>query len=198
MSTRDLLGKRLLELMKKNNISASQLSRDLKISRSVIERLKKGMSDPRLSTLESLAGFFQTTLDGLFYDLKINNYMFINVSKLKLNQDLTIDITPTEKKIYVPDELLGSDIIATTLQTSAMTPTFQEDHIIFVERNAPIKNNNYALVAIENEFQILFRKIQIEGKNSILVPENSNFGPIKMQEKDIFIGLVRYYYGILL
>lgn len=72
---------RILDLMKKNNITAKQLTSDLEISNSSISDWKRGKGKPSSDAIVKMAEYFNVTTDYLLLGTTCNKTNNINLTE---------------------------------------------------------------------------------------------------------------------
>ncbi|HBH0239031.1 TPA: helix-turn-helix transcriptional regulator [Clostridioides difficile] len=72
---------RILDLMKKNNITAKQLTNDLEISNSSVSDWKKGKGKPSSDAIVKMAEYFNVTTDYLLLGITCDKTNNINLTK---------------------------------------------------------------------------------------------------------------------
>ncbi|PXV85133.1 helix-turn-helix protein [Lachnotalea glycerini] len=97
--------KRLKKLREKRNLSLSELALSLGLAKSLLWRYEAGKSEPGLSTLITLAEYFEVTLDWIAGNGDINSIQYKNYENA-INKCVKEDITPEklEKLIDVIKE----------------------------------------------------------------------------------------------
>jgi transcriptional regulator with XRE-family HTH domain len=61
-----VIAKKIVELRKKEGLTREKVAFGADLSKTTITKLEEGVSDPRISTLEKLAIFFNVPLKNLF------------------------------------------------------------------------------------------------------------------------------------
>ncbi|HBG1029190.1 TPA: helix-turn-helix transcriptional regulator [Clostridioides difficile] len=72
---------RILDLMKKNNITAKQLTNDLEISNSSVSDWKKGKGKPSSDAIVKIAEYFNVTTDYLLLGITCNKTNNTNLTE---------------------------------------------------------------------------------------------------------------------
>ena len=71
-----MIGKKLKELLKENNIKQRELAEKLQLSKQAISQYTNDQRDPDLLTLKKIAEFFGISTDELLEDIKEIDYEF--------------------------------------------------------------------------------------------------------------------------
>ncbi|MFA6301665.1 MAG: helix-turn-helix transcriptional regulator [Legionella sp.] len=105
------LSQNLSRLMKENNVSESELSRALGLPYNTIHRLISGdTTDPRISTLKSIAAYFNVSLDALFNP---NSLSYVNENmkseESEINEALLHYILKHSHRLYPATQGTNSD-----------------------------------------------------------------------------------------
>ena len=88
MNEKILLGKRIRELRKKQNLSQEKLAEAIKVEPATISNIENGKNYPSLTNLENIAKVLNTTFMNIFdYNHKRNNENLINEINILLKQN---------------------------------------------------------------------------------------------------------------
>lgn len=71
-----MIGKKLRELLKENNMKQIELAEKLQLSKQAISNYINDIRDPDLLTLKKIAKFFDVTTDELLEDIEEVDYEF--------------------------------------------------------------------------------------------------------------------------
>lgn len=83
------LGKRIIEMRKKNNLSQEQLAEKLEVSRQTISNWENGKFYPDIDALVRISRYFNISLDDLLnYDDKVLDYLKESTNVVKSNRKL--------------------------------------------------------------------------------------------------------------
>ncbi len=187
-------------LIKKTCISESELARKVNLPRATINRLTSGKTpDPRASTLNAIAEYFDISLDQLLGKQplsELNNahpYSDISIPVLSW-EEAKIWEKRSNKSIYQDwitiNPLTETGKFALKVNGDAMTPKFSENTLLIIDPDKVPKNRDYVIAFIRKTDEILFRQLIIDGNHKILKPINEIFPCITMEKNDILIGTV--------
>ncbi|WP_235698580.1 helix-turn-helix domain-containing protein, partial [Clostridioides difficile] len=86
---------RIKELREEKGISLDKLSEDLHINKSTLSRIENGLREPKKSTIEEYANYFDVSTDYLLGRTDVRNSLFIN----KNEKDYDAENFKTEKEL---------------------------------------------------------------------------------------------------
>ncbi|HHF7375594.1 helix-turn-helix domain-containing protein [Legionella bozemanae] len=191
----------LSRLLKSHNMSESEFSRQSNIPRITISRLiNRRTPDPRSSTLEAIAKFFNISLDQLLGKKplnlhsdtkKIDDISYIPILEWQDSSnwiDKYNNYLSSGRVVFVSGK--KDSLFALKTSGDAMWPNFPENTILIIDPIKEVKNKSFVLAYIEKEKEILFRQIFIEGSYKILRAINSIFPPIQIENNDQIIGVI--------
>lgn len=197
----------LKKLLEKFNLNTLELSRRTGISQPVIYRLMTGEThDPKLSTVLTLANYFDITLECLigetvnFSSAEISNKKSSfevplltwkqAVNHLTLAQDI---LSSTEKTLINFKPI--SNIFALKTEDDSMLPIFPKGTLLIVngDQKHP-QNGNYIIAKIGTNKKALFRQFIIDNEISYLKSLNPDAAKYRIalfdKKKDICCGVL--------
>jgi transcriptional regulator with XRE-family HTH domain len=172
------------DLMKANNISESQLARELGISLMTIRRVVSGETeDPRISTLRLIADYFNVSIDSILEQtnmpmtcMKNNKPLFIpilNWDVLKNPQSWKeIDMKTWEKwyPIVNSESLqLTGDAFAIESKAS-MQPRFPQGTILVINPHESPRDNDIVIIKTLKAYDVSLRELIIDYPKWLLQP----------------------------
>jgi transcriptional regulator with XRE-family HTH domain len=172
------------DLMKANNISESQLARELGISLMTIRRVVSGETeDPRISTLRLIADYFNVSIDSILEQtnmpmtcMKNNKPLFIpilNWDVLKNPQSWKeIDMKTWEKwyPIVNSESLqLTGDAFAIESKAS-MQPRFPQGTILVINPHESPRDNDIVIIKTLKAHEVSLRELIIDYPKWLLQP----------------------------
>jgi len=196
----------LSHLINTNGISEAELGRKIGVPRATINRLVSGKTpDPRASTLEAIARFFDITIDQLLGKKPLLGMHHENRSGSKVENWIPIiaweQVNQWQKLINIikPDThfdwILGDQNIdggtfAITFKGESMSPQFYANTVLIVDTNTPPKNRDFVIAYCSETQETLFRQLIIDGNYRFLNPINTIFPAVQLKNNDQIIGLV--------
>lgn len=179
----------LRHLMQKNGIDATELSKSTGIALTTINGLKRGIGNPTLSTLQTIAEFFNITLGQL-----TEHSLSAGGPKNLLTEIPLLDIQE------IPEFLSSSDNFKTCLSIEAdrnnlfavkitnnfMAPIFEKGTIFIVSPDLQPQDGDIVLVEFNNQLPC-FRKIFIEGEACLFSPVSEIIGSEIFKSKNFII-----------
>lgn len=192
--TRDSLILNLKRLVEETAISLPELSKFTQLPNSTIYSIISGTSsDPRLSTLLSLATFFNVTLSQLIGETPLNglehNVPLLSWNDLDPKNGIEFTITTNTKYISTHYEtknpLFGLNI------GSEISYLYKEKSIVIIEASSDFKNGDTVLISI-NQTSPVIKRIILDGPNSYLEALSGSI-PLQKYDKDssLIFGIIR-------
>jgi len=142
-------------------------------------------SDPRLSTLEPIANFFNITVEELIGKPNISSkFNTKSISSFKLSN---LYSNYSQKKNEYLDRKFK---FAVELDNDSMSPIFTNKDILIFKTNCDYENRDFVLIDISKQKNLIFRQLLIDGANMLLKPINKDFPIINMNENDNIIAIL--------
>lgn len=192
----------LSTLIDKGTVSETEICHQTKLPRSTIYRLKEGLVDPRLSTLQALAKFFKISIDQLTGEKEIplyNNGNQTKLVKIPTHSWDTFWLTNTnesnpETSDYIDFQISNNDNIKNYFSlrvfSDAMSPVFPPNSILIINKNRIAKNQDYVIAASEHNNDLIFRRLLLEGETKLLQATNPAFPTTALSDAKNIIGVV--------
>lgn len=177
------------------NFTLYRLAKSLNMPHSVLLRLihlepTKRVNNPRIDTLYKIVEFFK--LDG--FNITVNDLLMGLSDKAEmtiLEQQASSFNTEVELPLYSFDATKQDKIGQIKIKLSTATknliallsdeeikPIFKKGSIFIVDPNARLENDSLAAVKIENNQQILIRKIYLEPNKTLLMTCDNSTAPL--------------------
>ena len=180
------------------------MAREVNIPRATINRLVSGRTpDPRASTLNAIAVYFNITVDQLIgkkpllnneEDIISTTNSLVPVIELEESlewENILSRITLSNHSDFiVMDHSAHQGKFAIRVKGDSMWPQFQINAILVISVNKPVKNRDFVIAYIRQSNEIVFRQMVIDGKYKFLKAINSLFPTITLNEEDKIIGSV--------
>ncbi|PIQ43216.1 MAG: hypothetical protein COV52_01745 [Gammaproteobacteria bacterium CG11_big_fil_rev_8_21_14_0_20_46_22] len=193
----------LTRLLKEHKITSAKLAERISTPRATITNIAKGRTtDPRISTLEAIASYFDISVDQLLGKETISQQNIADTVTQRLIpvitwekatqwQQIIEDATLQETSEKIPvDAELEKNQFALKVSGDAMWPQFQEDGILIVDPEKPAKNRDFVVAHIHKTNETILRQLYTEGQKQILKAANSAFPSITMNDSDTIVGVV--------
>lgn len=189
----------LLEL---SNISEAELARKINIPRATINRLTTGRTpDPRASTLNAIAEFFDVTVDQLLgkqslsqrAKLAMNNTTVPIIEwKSSCNWKNVIEkLKPNTSHEWVMiDEATDEAKFGIRVNGESMWPQFQTNTILIIAPHREPKNRDFVIAHLRDSDEIVFRQLIVDDKYKFLKAINNIFPTIRLDNNGEIIGVV--------
>jgi len=179
-----VLAQRLKQLRVENKLTATEVASKLTIAKSTISNYEKGIREPNLTTLSSLAKIYGTTLGGLLdYGGDDSNSLVVPVEEIPLIPILRS--THAGEPIYSEENVMGytdlgseykgkGDYFALYVEGDSMNKSrIYEGDMVIVRKQAKVENNEIAVVVIDDE-SLMIKKIFHTEKTMTLIPSSTN------------------------
>lgn len=189
-------------LLKDKAITSGKLANQINVPRATINNIVQGKTtDPRASTLEAIANYFEISVDQL---LGKTSYKSNETDVVPQKLVPIIPWSQIGEKDYIMNNFKAEQDIATipidinlegkqfAMQVigDAMWPQFEEGSIIIIDPNKIPKNRDFVVANIKQKEDVLFRQLYTEGHTYILKAFNSVFPSLVMADQDFIIGTV--------
>lgn len=187
-----LTARNLVYLMGKKGIDIATLSDATQLGTATIGSLRRGIGNPTLSTLLTLAKFFDVSLSELTeVDLTSQktkpSHLAKEIPLIKIN-DLTkfLDRALENYETYATEieEVCGRSYFAVLINNDSLYPQFSMGTIFIIAKNEEPYDGDTVLVKVGNHAPC-FRKIFIDGDNFL-------FSPITI-ENDVSPSIYQHY-----
>lgn len=172
----ETLASNLRHLMQSNMISECELARQTDIPQPTIHKILTGKTtDPRASTLKSIADFFEISIE----ELLTGNPSTHNNSKTQaiaiiswadcLNADNFIkNLTPSNWNNWVVTEFLSKNAYG-LISKPCMEPRFPRKTILIIDPDLTPEDGDIVLVHYANTQEATLREMTIDGPSKLLV-----------------------------
>lgn len=191
-------------LTEMHNISEAELCRKANIPQATLNRLLTGATeDPRASTLNTVAAFFNISLDQLLGNQPIikpvgntvvERSTFIPILQWEEAanwESLLATAEPGVWKHWIETEAsINKTCFALEVTGESMWPQFIEGTLLIVDPTENPNHRDFVVVFLANEGHAIFRQYIEEGKNKILKPLNHAFSATPLSENDKVVGVV--------
>lgn len=190
------------KLMVKNGINEAELSRRTHIPQPTLHKILTGKTeDPRFSTLQQLASFFQLTVDeiangitGSFEskETRINSIPIISWRDCVENFAFTKTLSIASWKNWIsvenaPEGAFGIE------STASAEPRFPRGTILIVAPNIYPKDGDLVIVKYKKAEEATLRELSIDGPNKFLISINPAFNKENYDETKKIVGVVIEY-----
>lgn len=176
------------------NFTLYRLAKSLNMPHSVLLRLihlepTKRVNNPRIDTLYKIVEFFK--LDG--FNITVNDLLMGLSNELEItiqdqpfffNKETELPLysfnAATQDKIgqiQIKLNTTAKDLIA-LLSEEEIKPIFKKGSIFIIDPNAALENESLIAVKIENNRQILIRKINLETNTTLLMAYDNSTPPL--------------------
>jgi transcriptional regulator with XRE-family HTH domain len=186
-------------LLSNTSVSEAEIARRINIPTATLNKIKTGkITDPRSSTLITIAHYFGITVDQLLGNSPIEKTFSKNICFVPLLNDkqiLKVDITTLNYSNHeswisfnANKEITNHKLFAVGNMGDAMWPYFDKDTIAIIDCQQKVGDKQYVLAHIKATCEILLRQILIDGNHKVLKPVNPAFSLVTLTEEDLIIG----------
>lgn len=168
-----IVQKNLNYLMEKNGVDAHTLSTDLGFAHSTINVIRRGVGNPTLTTLESIANYFKVSLSdfvskNLTAGIETVVYELPLISFNLLDAYLKKTFTPSEYyRVELEDACYPSEMFAITVDRNGLAPFWEKGSVLIVDRAIQTKDLDIVVVKF-GEHVPCIRKALINGDSSYI------------------------------
>lgn len=188
------------------NITEAELARRTSMPTATLNKLKTGaIDDPRISTLKTIAEYFNITVDQLIGEQSVPN-VFITDSSIKIplfNLNELINFNKNHLSKYDNQEYIKinssidnyitnnhNKLFATKVSGESMHPQFEDKTIIVCSSEKKAKNRDFVVAYIKKINSIIFRQFFLDSQVIILKSINGDFPIITLSDDDYIIGTI--------
>lgn len=199
------VGAILIHLIKQLHISEAELARQIGIPRATINRLVSGRTpDPRASTLNAIAEFFNISVDQLigkqplFFDnhQSLTSSIYTSIPIININETKNwVEVIRRLKpdchfEWLMADPSIDKGKFAIRVKGESMWPQFQENTLLVIDPTKEAQNRDFVIAYLKENDEIVFRQLIIEDRYKFLKAINTIFPTTPLVATDIVIGVV--------
>lgn len=199
-------GKALKEYRLSMELSQEELALKSELDRTYISMLERNLKTPTLTTLIKIAKSLSVSPSTLFTRAlqieKIQNPTSLNKkdkyrppffgTSVSCGTPVGIDHF-AEKEMSLDEQFIKNPEKTFFLKASgdSMSPTIWNEDLLIIELTTKVKNNDIALIQIDNEFTV--KRFFKHNKGIKLIPDNPNFKELEFYDQDrmIICGVVK-------
>jgi transcriptional regulator with XRE-family HTH domain len=197
----EVLFENLRQLLMSRGISETELARQTNLPQPTIHKIMSGKTlDPRMSTLKSIASYFEVTLDQLCFD----KHFFAEEIK-SANKSVPIltwqdcDNALDVKSKLKPSNWMHWAAVDGNIDTSSifglitkpsMEPCFPRETILIINANSKPIDGDFVIIQHKGSSEATVRELSLDGPNKLLLPLNRNTLPEKLDSSIHVIGSV--------
>ncbi len=205
-----IFGSRLKALRDENNLTQTQLSKNLGLAFSTISMYERGVREPKFETLEIIADYFNVTIDYLLGKTNIPNSaaeLMLPTNIIPMPKMRKIPLLGTiacgepilaqeniEGDVSVPDDI-KADFALRCKGDSMIDANIYDGDIVYIKQQPIVNNGEIAAVLIGEEATL--KRFYQSGETITLMPCNTALKPLVytgMQFEEISIlGKATYY-----
>jgi SOS-response transcriptional repressor LexA len=186
-------------LMRQNKISEAELSRLTNIPQPTLHKILSGKTtDPRISTLKTLADYFNITLDLLYQkDLMYmpqicSQSISIPIISWKdcINKDLLSENFSLDCTQWILLEAEYSNCLYGLISKPSMEPFFPKGTILIIDTKLSPEDGDLVIVHYKNTTEATLRELSIDGPHTLLLPLNQTIQADMLNNTIKIIGVV--------
>lgn len=188
-----VLARHLRDLMHDRQVNEAELSRRTKIPPATLHKILSGKTaDPRISTLQTLAHYFELTVDALLYGKSQTQMQAVPI----LSWSDCIKVNTSLKKInhaswhsWIITEYHGANIYGLSSKP-AMEPRFPKGTVLIINPDLVAQDGDLAIVSFPNSPEATLRELFFDGPTKLLLPVNPNGNKEQLNDSVRIIGVV--------
>lgn len=180
-----MLGEKIKELRKRDNISQQKLADALGLGQSTVAMWEKGKNSPEYDTLINIARIFNVSIDYLAgqkvgktaFRIPVLGYVRAGVPTEAVEEILDYeDVVLTEYDI--------KDIFALRIKGDSMAPRMIEGDTVIVKKQSDFTNGDIC-VALIGSGDATVKKVIKKDTGIILMPLNGNYEPLFFTPEEV-------------
>lgn len=199
MQNDNKIEKNLKKLLFENNLTPTELARQIDLPQQTIQRIVKGkIKNPHIKTLESIAKYFGMSAKDLSDEQSLfPNKNDNNKAQTSDNQNIPVyewnqlqevidgKETPLLQNVVVSARY-NEKTFGVIMSDSSMSPYFPKESILIIEPSNKQEDRSFVLAHLTNTNKFLFRQLLSDGENFFLKALSSDLAsfPIKKMEKE--------------
>jgi transcriptional regulator with XRE-family HTH domain len=193
----------ILQLMDSNNISEAELWKKTDLKQQTVNRLLGGVTpDPRISTLEPIADFFNVSMGQLLGKEALSEKAMQRVNicsmlpvlkwdKISQTKNIRKNINATNWGGWAATSLkVSDDAFALKIESKSFPPPFYYDSTIIIDPNKSCNEGDIILIEAPNSSQTLMRRVFYDGDTMYLMPLKENIPPALYRENMKVCGVI--------
>lgn len=191
-----LLIKNLRQLIQLKKINDAELSRQTKIPPATLNKILSGKTaDPRISTLQILADYFEVSLDTLLYGAstpghKIRSVPIVSWSDCLNDKSFFNELSPSNWKDWITIEYNNPDNIYGLKSKPSMEPRFPKGTILLINSDTQLRDGDLVVVNFKDANEATLRQLSIDGPDTLLLPIGPNASIEKLSASICITGIV--------
>ncbi|MCX7120176.1 MAG: helix-turn-helix domain-containing protein [Gammaproteobacteria bacterium] len=169
----------LHHFIEKEKIHEAELSRQTGIPQPTLHKILAGTTtDPRISTLQTLANYFGVTLDMLFSNQALKNNQGLSIGKsipliswsdcLK-SREIIKNISSSNHDQWIISDDYPSDQRYALKSRANTEPQFPRGSIFIVDAKTPPSDGDLVIVHYPETKEATLRELSIDGRTSLLL-----------------------------
>lgn len=190
---------RLKNLRKKNNLRQQDLATKLGVARTTIANYEQGTRFPDKDTLNSLANFFNVSID---YLLGRSDYPYYFQSKMmNLDQMVQIPILGViqagkpilaqehieDYRLTAEDSVRGGEYFFLRVSGDSMIGSrIHPGDLVLIRKQEDVENGTIAVVMVADD-EATLKRVYKRNKQIILQPDNPHYEPLVLPSDDVRI-----------
>lgn len=180
-------GKTLRKLRKANNLTQTQLANSLGLAFSTISMYERGVREPDFETLETIADYFNVTMDYLHgkQGQEINTQTIPNILSIPNMKQVPLlgtiacgepilAVENIEGDVSMPEHI-RADFALRAKGDSMTDARINDGDIVYIRMQAIVENGEIAAVLIDNEATL--KRFYQKGDTVTLMPCNNKYAP---------------------
>lgn len=190
--TDDILIENLQLLMHEHRVNEAELARRTGIPQPTLHKILSGKTaDPRISTLQQLANYFQISLDGLYsYDVLQNKKVMaegksipiISWSDCTKTGDPTQGLTPNNWDDWVIVNKSNNEQSYALISRACMEPHFPRGTTLIVDPTVKPNDGDLIIVQYPGTQDATLRELSIDGPDQLLLSPYRKTEPEALNE----------------
>ncbi len=185
------------DLMQLRGIKEAELSRKTQIPPATLHKILSGKtSDPRISTLQTLANYFNVTVDELFTGIKektqqakIQSIPIISWKDCIKGVELLKKLSPSNWENWLTTEYISTHAYG-LISKPSMEPRLPKGTTLIIDSKLEAEDGDLIIVVYPDTQEATIRELSSDGPNKFLLPIGPNTTPERLTKNIRIIGVV--------
>lgn len=183
---------RLSELMKKHDISDSEMAEHFNVSRTTVSRWRKGERSPKMSMMRPIGAYFNVSPTEFIESeligdevVKVESFFKIPVLGDKLNGG-TFDLNKNiiDYKLKAVADVPDGKVFYLKATDNSMQPTVNEGSHVMFRRQDDAESGDIVAIVMEETYELKIRRLKKQGAILMFIPDNHDYDLIVPTEEN--------------
>ena len=202
------IGNKIRAIRKSRHLTAEQLANKLGVSRATVTRYETGIRNTNQDILFKLSDVLEVSIDDFFPATAFNrptNVEYLekhdqHIVRIPIIQNITdiqnmnADISGYVSQLFVKEP--QGKFFAYYCKDDSMAPIIPKGALVTIKEQKNTKNDKIAAVYIDDDDNLILRRIKRLGNQLMLMAENQKYDPILLNDKNIIGQVIKVSYEL--